>query len=293
LVVAIVLATDLAGAAPADPAEPLIEQGVKLRTEGRHAEALELFQKANAASPSARTLAQMGLAEGSLKRWTDAEAHLVAALDAHDTPWIENRRNREALEQALTAVRAHIGTLLIVGPASIEVALDGKPLGRLPLAGPLRVAEGPIQVRGTAPGHRPTNVDATISGATETTVTLDLGPALPPPLPAAPIIDDEPLIASPPNGGAWKTWTGASLLAVSAAALVTGAVWLAVDGNGTCDPPAGARCLRVYDTKTSGWVALAVGGAAGVGGGILLWKGRHTDASVALAPGLLSVGGRF
>jgi hypothetical protein len=293
LAVALVVAPRIAAAAGADPAEPLIEQGVKLRTEGRHAEALELFQKANAASPSARTLAQMGLAEGSLKRWTDAETHLVAALAAHDTPWIEIRRNREALEQALTAVRGHIGTLLIVGPAGVEVALDGKPLGRLPLAGPRRVAEGPIQVRGTAPGHRPTDVDATISGATETTVTLELGPALATPLPAAPIIDDEPLTAAPSGSGAWKTWTGASLLAVSAAALVTGTVWLAVDGNGTCDPPGGARCLRVYDTKASGWVALAVGAAAGVGGGILLWKGRHTDASVALAPGILSLGGRF
>jgi hypothetical protein len=73
------------------------------------------FKKVHAEHPSARTLAQMGLAEGSLQRWVDAEGHLTAALAAHGTPWIENRRNREALEQALAAVRGHIGTLLVVG----------------------------------------------------------------------------------------------------------------------------------------------------------------------------------
>jgi len=289
---AVALLARLAAAAPPpDPADATIEEGVKLRTEGKNAEALELFKKVHAEHPSARTLAQMGLAEGSLNRWVDAEGHLASALAAHDTPWIENRRNREALEQALAAVRGHIGTLLVVGPAGVEVSIEGTVVGRLPLAAPLRVPEGPARVRGTAVGHEPAEVVATVPGGTETTVTLDLGPPVPRPLPSAPIIDEEP--PPLPSPARWKAWTGVSLLAVSAAALITGGVWLAVDNSGTCDAPAGARCPHLYDTKAQGWIALGVSVAAGVGGGLLLWEGTRSETRISLAPGWLQLARRF
>jgi hypothetical protein len=281
----------IAVAAPPDPVEATIEEGVKLRTEGRHAEALELFKKAHAEHPSARTLAQMGLAEGSLRRWVDAEGHLAEALATHDTPWIENRRTREALEQALSAVRSHIGSVAVVGPAGAEVSIDQKVVGRLPLAAPLRLPEGTVHVRGSALGHKPVTVETVVAGGGEITVMLDLGLAQPPAFPAAPIIDDGPLPVS--SSARWKTWTGTSLLAASAAALATGIVWLAVDGNGTCDAPAGARCQRLYDTKAQGWVAIGVGAAAGIGGGLLLWQGTRTETRVSFAPGRLTLERRF
>jgi hypothetical protein len=87
------------------PAEALIEQGVKARISDRPGDALDLFRKAHALSPTARTLAQMGLAECSLRRWLEAETHLTAALAEHDTPWIEIRRIRATLEFVL-ALRA-------------------------------------------------------------------------------------------------------------------------------------------------------------------------------------------
>jgi hypothetical protein len=288
---AIAVLARLAVAAPPEPLDATIEEGVKLRTEGKNAEALELFKKVHAEHPSARTLAQMGLAEGSLRRWVDAEGHLAAALAAHDTPWIENRRNREALEQALAAVRGHIGTLLVVGPAGAEVSINEAVVGRLPLAAPLRLPEGPVRVRGTALGHKAADVDATVTGSAETTVTLDLGRPLPPPLPAAPIIDDEPL--RPASAARWKAWTGASLVAASAAALIAGTVWLVVDNSGTCTAPAGARCAHLYDTKTQGWIGLGIGVAAGVGGGVLLWEGTHSETRISLSPGRLVLSGRF
>jgi hypothetical protein len=286
---AVALFARVAVAAPPDPAEPLIEQGVKLRTEGKYAEALDVFTKAHAASPSARTLAQIGLAEGSMRRWVDAEAHISAALVAHDTPWIENRRNREALEQALSSVRGHIGTIAIVGPPGAEVSVDGRVIGRLPLPAAIRVGEGPVRVRGSALGRKLADVEAAVAGGAETTVALELGPDVPPPF-SAPIIDDEP---PPPTRTTWRTWTGTSLLVASAAALVAGGVWLAVDGRGTCDAPTGARCLHVYDTKTQGWIALGVGAAVGVGGGLLLWEGKRSETRISLAPGLLMFGRRF
>jgi hypothetical protein len=289
--VAVFLAASIARAAPTDPVDATIEEGVRLRTEGKHAEALELFKKAHEEHPSARTLAQMGLAEGSLHRWVDAESHLTAALSVHDTPWIENRRNREALEQALASVRGHIGTLLVIGPAGAEVSVAGSVVGRLPLAAPLHEPEGPVHVRGTALGHKAAEVDATVTGGAETTVTLDLGPPLPPPVSAVPIVDDEPPL--PPSPTRWKAWTGGSLLAVSAAALIAGSVWLAIDNKGTCTAPAGARCEHLYDTKTQGWLGIGVGVAAGAGGGLLLWQGTHSETRIGLVPGGFQLAGRF
>jgi hypothetical protein len=279
-----------AWAAPsADPAEALIEQGVKLRVEGKHADALELFTRAHALSPSARTLAQMGLAEGSLRRWLDAEGHLVAALDAHDTPWIENRRNREALEQALVSVRRHIGSVTVLGPEGAEVSVDGKAAGRLPLAAPLRLAEGDARIDGTAAGRKPATARVSVTGGETSTVILELPPEY-----KVPILDaDLPVEAIPRSPSRWKTWTGASLLGVSAAALATGIAWLAIDGRPTCDPPYGGTCYWVRDTKTQGWIAISAGIAVGVAGGVLLWKGRTSEGHLVAGPGVVGATGTF
>ena len=62
-------------------AEEHLTRGVELRRQGQTEQALAEFQRAHAASPSGRTLAQMGLAEQALKRWADAEKHLAEALE--------------------------------------------------------------------------------------------------------------------------------------------------------------------------------------------------------------------
>jgi hypothetical protein len=267
----------------------LIEQGVKLRVEGKHAEALDLFTRAHALSPSARTLAQIGLAEGSLRRWLQAESHLAAALDSHDTPWIENRRNREALEQALVSVRRHIGTVTVLGPEGAEVSVDGTVAGRLPLATPLRLAEGNARIDGTAPGRKPATARVTVTGGETSTVILELPPEY-----KVPILDaDLPAEDAHRSPSRWRTWTGASLLGVSAAALATGIAWLAIDGRPTCDPPAGGTCYWVRDTKTQGWIAIGAGVAAGIGGGLFLWKGRSSEAHLVAGPGLMGAAGTF
>jgi hypothetical protein len=221
---------------------------------------------------------------------TDTEAVLTTALAAHDTPWIDNRRNREALEQALTSIRGHIGTVSVIGPEGAEVSVDGKPVGRLPFAVPLRLAEGTARIHGSAMGQKPVDVDVLVSGGAETTATLDFGPSLEASRYSAPILDDEP---PPVASASWKTWTGASLLVGAAGAFVAGGVWLAIDGHGMCSAPSGARCQWLYDTKTQGWLSIAAGGVAGVAGGFLLWSGRHHDVNMSAGPGDITLGGRF
>jgi hypothetical protein len=298
----LILTVSTAPALAAGPnsAESLIEQGNSLRQKGQNQEALELFQKAHALAPSGRTLAQMGIAEATLKRWIDAESHLAAALEAHDTPWIENAKNRDAIQRSLVLVRSHIGLVTVVGPAGAEIAVGGASSGRLPLAAPIHIAEGRARIEGSADGRRSASVDLLVPGGRELTVHLDLPlvPAGPLPAAAAPAspASDVPSLVEP-SGVAestpWKTWTGGGLLAVSAGLLATGIVWIAVDGNGTCSPPVGARCMRMYDTKGQGWITLGAGAIAGVVGGILLWQGHHSDTRIGLGLGTLTASGTF
>jgi hypothetical protein len=94
---------------------------------------------------------------------------------------------------------------------------------------------------------------------------------------------------------AWKTWTGAGLVAAGAGLLTWGIVWIAVDGNDRC-PIGGPACTTVYDTKTPGWILAAGGAAAAAGGAVLLFTGRRgDDSNVALAatPTSLSLRGQF
>jgi hypothetical protein len=302
LLVLTCLASAAHGAAPVS-ADALIEQGIRLRQKHQYVEALELFQKAHAAAPSAKTFAQIGLTEANLKHWVDAETHLGVALDSHDTPWIENATNREAISQALALVRGHVGLVSVAGPAGAEIAIAGTHVGRLPLPAPIHVAEGRARIEGFADGRQAASVDLRVPGGHELTVHLDL-PLLPasmplagPSAPGAVLRNSSPSLleagGSVPENTSWKTWTGGGLLAVSAGLLTTGIVWVAIDGNGECSPPAGSRCMRVYDTKTRGWIMAGAGAATAVVGGLLLWQGHHSDSRVSLGYGTVMASGTF
>jgi hypothetical protein len=303
LLVLTFLQTSAAVAAPPASADALIEQGIALRQKHQFTEALELFQRAHAAAPSGKTLAQIGLAEGSLKRWVEAETHLAAALDAHDTPWIENSKNREAISQALTLVRSHVGLVSVVGPAGADIAIAGASIGRLPLPGPAHVGEGRVRIEGSGDGRESASVLVLVPGGHELTVHLNL-PLLPvssehrdaapvAPTISAPAPAQAALLDTSPEATSWKTWTGGGLLAVSAGLIATGVVWVVMDGHNTCNASPPDRCLRVYDTKTQGLITGAAGVVAGVAGGILVWQGRHSDTRLGLGYGTLTASGTF
>ena len=274
--------------AKADPVDDLIEEGVRLRAQGQPAAALELFNRAHSIAPSARTAAQIGLAEAALYHWLDAESHISGALDSHDSSWIANHRNREALEQALVAIRKHIGGVAVVGPKGAAITINGKPAGTLPLDRPARVEEGTARVEGVAPGYSSAIVEIPVSGGRDTTAVLEMVPlALPPSGPVAAV----PLIPSTPETGTrWKTWTGISIVGASIAALGVGIAWVAIDGRSACSAPAGTTCQRVYSTAPLGWAGIGLGIAGGVGGGLLIWSDRRSDAGVDV--GFRSVGFR-
>jgi hypothetical protein len=138
-----------------DPDEArLVAQGVQLRVQGQDEAAFQLFTQAYERYHTPRAQAQLGLAAQALGRWAVAETHLQAALVADNDPWIVDKR--AALQEALTVVRRRLGSLEVLADVTgAEVLVDGQSMGRLPLAGPLRLAAGTVVVQVQAAGYVP------------------------------------------------------------------------------------------------------------------------------------------
>jgi len=175
--VLLVFAAYLGGGGPAvaagDAADDAIARGLELRRSARDAEALEEFKRAYLLSPGPRALAQMGWAEQALGRWVDAEAHLDEASKAKSDPWVRKVRSR--IEQSLTAVGTHLGSLEVTGsPAGADVNVDGRKVGTLPLRGPVRVPAGDVVLEVRAADHRPISrtIDVKARLLSRETVTL-------------------------------------------------------------------------------------------------------------------------
>jgi hypothetical protein len=132
-------------------AEALIREGIQLRVKGDAPRALPLFEKAYQLSRSPRTAAQLGLVELEVGAAAEAERYLTEALATPDHPWIA--KNRATLKRQLEVAKRDIGELVVTGsPAGAEVSVNHKPAGRLPLAAPIRLDKGRVDIEVRAPG---------------------------------------------------------------------------------------------------------------------------------------------
>jgi hypothetical protein len=301
LVIAGLLALMCGRARAADQsADDLIARGLELRRASKPVDALEMFQRAHALSPSPRTLGQMGLVETSLEHWMDADAHLAATLSTPEDPWV--KKNRAFLDQALGVCRGHIGELAVTGPDGTDVAVDGKHVGTLPAMEPVRLVEGNVVVTANSNGFKDFSKTVAIAGGSKTSLAIVLDPmerrpavalSAPTPLPAAPGAASVAVDERRPSRA--RPVIGTGLIAAGAALLTWGVVWIAIDGNDVCST-GGPACLTVRDTKTGGWILTAAGAAAAAGGTVLLLTGRHREGSsvaIGVTPTSLSLGGRF
>lgn len=171
-----------AAAAQSSCDEEAVRIGNALRRAGRDEEALEHFRQAWEACHTLRARAQMALAEAALGRWLDADAHFGETLASGGDPWIE--RNRVQLERVRAQVLEHIGYLeLRGGVAGAEVLLDGRLVGTLPLAEPLRLVAGTVALTVRSPGYLPVTRAALITGGQlrQESIELVAEPAAPTP----------------------------------------------------------------------------------------------------------------
>ncbi len=165
-------------AAAVDPAEveELIRMGVDLRRAGRDPAALPYFRRAYDLERSPRTAAQLGLVEAAIGYWPAAEQHLVEAMNAGNHPWLAQHMNE--IRATLERVRAYICELDVVGgPVGAEVIVNGRTVGRLPLAEPVRVAEGTVQVTVRTPGYIEATSSIAVKGGGSERVDVALVPA--------------------------------------------------------------------------------------------------------------------
>jgi len=126
--------------------EALVSTGVELRRQGRDEEARDVFERAHALAPSARTRAQVALADQALGRWVAAEVGLEEALTASADPWVT--RNEASLRAALERARDALGTLRVAltEPTTAEVRLDGRPLAQEAMFAGVRTPAGTHQL---------------------------------------------------------------------------------------------------------------------------------------------------
>lgn len=170
------------------------QRGVQLRAAGQNDEAAAVFRAIFERTGEPRALARLGLAEGALSRWTEADEHLQTALARASDPWIS--ANRASLEQALSAVRGHLGTLTVSCAApGATVQVGNAPAVPLPLQRPLRVTTGFVDLVVRAPGHRPSERRVAVPmGDDPIAVEVTL-------IPAAPVAAATPtaaVVATPP-----------------------------------------------------------------------------------------------
>jgi hypothetical protein len=172
LVFVLLLIAVSAAPVSAQDASALVEQGLALRRQGRDAEAAEVFRQAYAADRSARSLAQVALAEQAAGQWVAAERDLVAAM-AMSHPWIQEHRG--VLDTALATIRQHIGRLTVVSNvAGAELWLDGRAAGTLPLAQPVPVEAGSHVVEVRAAGFVATQRAAVVRAGELARVSVEL-----------------------------------------------------------------------------------------------------------------------
>lgn len=93
-------------AALAQSPRALLREGAALRRERRAAEALDRFRRAWELTRSPEALAEIGLTEHDLARWSDAAEHLAAALATSGNPWIDAVRPQ--LQRVLDDARRHL-----------------------------------------------------------------------------------------------------------------------------------------------------------------------------------------
>ncbi|MFK7998852.1 MAG: PEGA domain-containing protein [Polyangiales bacterium] len=139
---------------PAPSFETLMEDGLRLREEGRDEAALARFESCVEMQPdSGQAIGQVAFAEMALGHLVLAESHLSAALRHESDPWVS--RHRSALEDTRDTLGARIATVAIQLEGGIVTFTESGLTGTRPTPVTLRLSPGSHEIRILAPGFEP------------------------------------------------------------------------------------------------------------------------------------------
>ena len=186
----------------------------------------------------------------------------VEAVDAYQRYLADGGKRipavrRAEVEQEIARQKARIATLEIRGlPEGAGVRVDGKEIGKAPIAAPVRVGVGTHTIAASAEGYDPGETEVTVAGEDQKVVDLVLAKhVVEPPTPTVaqvvPVVPAEPVLAP---------------------ALIAPVV------STTVEPP--VKQQSVSKMRIAGIVSGAVG-VAGIVAGTWYWltaKSRHDDA---------------
>ncbi len=209
------VAATLFAAAPgdafADPPAPStydvhMASGKRLAEEESWLAARAAFEAAYTSQPRAAPLVQIAACEQALQRWPQALAALERALRDHAATLDESEK--KAAEQALSELRAQIGTLdVVIAPPDATLRVDGDDQ---PGKGPRRsivLGPGPHRLEARLSGWAPAARTVTVAGGGTLTIELALAPdrghvTVHAPEPAMLIAVDESRVGA----GEWSGW---------------------------------------------------------------------------------------
>lgn len=182
-----------------------------------------------------------------------------------------NDATRELVSRLLSGdAGAAFDVVIDTVPAGAALEIDGRPVGSGPYLGTLTSGEHHV-IAHLGDGS-----------SVEETITVAANPG-----------EGQRFAIALPDGAAtvagagheerpyrmWK-WAAAG---GSAAAMLTGVILIAVDGNPTCDAPGDVQCPRVADTLTGGIASLGVGVGLGA---VATWMFLHDQKRIGHREGL-------
>jgi hypothetical protein len=223
------------GAGSSDDADGLIRHGIELRKAHDDEGAAREFQKAYDQVHTPRAAGQLGLAEQALGRWEDAERHVGEALHTPDDAWVV--KSRAILDEALGTIQSHLARIVVIGdPEGADLSINGRLVGKLPLAEAVRVSAGEVEVELHASGYVPAQRTLTMVGGQYQRLVLHLA-------------KETETVANGTNASAREETAGAG-----------GAVApIQISTTPSVEPPSQARTVLKWSAAGAAGLGLAVG----------------------------------
>jgi hypothetical protein len=175
------------GQTPAD-AQALYDEGITLRSKGKHQQALDRFRRSLLIEPRPSTYLAMASSLYELDKPDEAISALDEIFLKFDATMKPQTRDKAVKAMLLVEGKLGFGRLVITSQEKGILLVDGAAAGTLPLVVPLRLREGTHSVRIEREGAEPLVSDIVVTKGAKSVIDV-------PPLPIPTVVEPPPVIA--------------------------------------------------------------------------------------------------